>query len=188
MEEASRHDLRSREVFTIDPADARDFDDAISIDEVGGYTRLGVHIADVSSYVEWDSSIDICARDRATSVYLVDRVLPMLPEELSCDICSLRPGVERRALTCDMHFDADGVLRRYQIFPSVIRSRRRFTYGQAQELLDAMRGGAQPGALGEPLAGRLWALHQLTLKLRALREQRGSLDFDNPEAKPVLDD
>ena len=188
LEEASRHDLRSREVFTIDPADARDFDDAISIDEVGGYTRLGVHIADVSSYVEWDSSIDICARDRATSVYLVDRVLPMLPEELSCDICSLRPGVERRALTCDMHFDADGVLRRYQIFPSVIRSRRRFTYGQAQELLDAMRGGAQPGALGEPLAGRLWALHQLALKLRALREQRGSLDFDNPEAKPVLDD
>ncbi|MGN0038750.1 MAG: ribonuclease R [Coriobacteriales bacterium] len=188
LEEPSRHDLRSREVFTIDPADARDFDDAISIDEVGGLTRLGVHIADVSSYVEWDSSIDICARDRATSVYLVDRVLPMLPEELSCDICSLRPGVERRALTCDMHFDASGVLRRYQIFPSVIRSRRRFTYGQAQELLDAMGQGARPTELGEPLAGKLWALHQLAGKLLALREQRGSLDFDNPEAKPVLDE
>lgn len=188
LEESSHQDLRSREVFTIDPADARDFDDAISIDEVGGLTRLGVHIADVSSYVEWDSSIDICARDRATSVYLVDRVLPMLPEELSCDICSLRPGVERRALTCDMHFDASGVLRRYQIFPSVIRSRRRFTYGQAQELLDAMGQGARPAELGEPLAGKLWALHQLAGKLLALREQRGSLDFDNPEAKPVLDE
>lgn len=188
LAEPGRHDLRQRAVFTIDPADARDFDDAISIDKVGGLTRLGVHIADVSSYVEWDSHIDICARDRSTSTYLVDRVLPMLPEELSCDICSLRPGVERRALTCDMHFDENGVLRRYQIFPSVIRSSRRFTYGEAQELLDEVAAGADPAALHEPLAPKLWELHQLAVKLAANREQRGALDFDSPEAKPVLDD
>lgn len=188
LEDPLCHDLRGRVTFTIDPADARDFDDAISIESIGGYTRLGVHIADVSSYVAFDDSIDICARDRATSVYLVDRVIPMLPEELSCDICSLRPGVDRRALTCDMHFDEDGVLCRYQIFPSVIRSRRRFTYAQAQELLDQLEQGASPSSLVEPLAPRLLELHRLAEKLLARREERGSLDFDAPEAKPVLDE
>lgn len=92
LAEPGRHDLRMRDIFTIDPTDAKDFDDAISLDEVDGMLRLGVHIADVSSYVAWDSHIDICARDRATSVYLVDRVLPMLPEKLSNDVCSLRPA------------------------------------------------------------------------------------------------
>ena len=112
-------DIRDRVVFTIDPEDARDFDDALSLERAGGDVaqgrvgaggtriawRLGVHIADVAHYVPWDSSIDLDARRRATSVYLVDRVLPMLPEELSNDICSLKPGAARRCMTVDLYLD-----------------------------------------------------------------------------------
>lgn len=189
LQEHGRHDLRGRDVFTIDPVDAKDFDDAISLDHVEGLTRLGVHIADVSSYVPWDSSIDICARDRGASVYLVDRVIPMLPEELSNDICSLRPGQDRRAFTCDMYFDDDAKLRKYQIHPSVICSRRRFNYGEAQEILDAAQGGASNSrASKDPYAAKLLEFHQLAQKLLALRMERGSLEFDAPEAKPVLDE
>lgn len=127
LAEHGRHDLRMRDIFTIDPADAKDFDDAISLDEADGMLRLGVHIADVSHYVGWDSHIDICARDRATSVYLVDRVLPMLPEKLSNDVCSLRPGTDRLTMTCDMYLDQAGTVKRYEIYPSVICSKRRLT-------------------------------------------------------------
>lgn len=187
LAERGRHDLRERDVFTIDPADAKDFDDAISLEHVEGLTRLGVHIADVSSYVEWDSSIDICARDRATSVYLVDRVLPMLPEELSNDICSLRPGEDRRAMTCDMYFDEEGTLKKYQIHPSVIRSHRRFSYDEAQAILDAVGRGAEPASV-DPYAAKLAEFHELARKLLAKRSERGALDFDGAEAKPVLDE
>lgn len=187
LAERGRHDLRERDVFTIDPADAKDFDDAISLEHVEGLTRLGVHIADVSSYVEWNSSIDICARDRATSVYLVDRVLPMLPEELSCDICSLRPGEDRRAMTCDMYFDDDANLKKYQIHPSVICSHRRFSYDEAQSILDAVEQGASPAAV-DPYAAKLEEFHELAQKLLAKRAERGALDFDGAEAKPVLDE
>ncbi len=188
LAQKGRHDLRARDVFTIDPADAKDFDDAISIDNVEGLTRLGVHIADVSSYVPWDSSIDICARDRATSVYLVDRVLPMLPEELSNDICSLRPGEDRRAMTCDMYFDSDAKLKKYQIHPSVICSHRRFTYSEAQGILDAAKvGDTDAPQAKDPYAPKLMQLHRLAQKLLAARNARGALDFDSAEAKPVLD-
>lgn len=188
LAERGRHDLRERDVFTIDPADAKDFDDAISIDHVEGLVRLGVHIADVSSYVEWDSSVDICARDRATSVYLVDRVLPMLPEELSNDICSLRPGQDRRAMTCDMYFDQDAKLKKYQIHPSVIRSHRRFTYDEAQGILDAVAAGDSSSPQGkDPYASKLAEFNELAQKLLGLRAERGALDFDSVEAKPVLD-
>lgn len=99
-------DLRNRDVFTIDPTDAKDFDDALSIEEVGdGEFRLGVHIADVSAYVEWGSSIDLDARRRATSTYLADRVIPMLPPELSENLCSLRPGEGRLCMTADLLLD-----------------------------------------------------------------------------------
>ncbi len=189
LQEHGRHDLRGRDVFTIDPVDAKDFDDAISLDHVEGLTRLGVHIADVSSYVVWDSSIDIAARDRATSVYLVDRVIPMLPEELSNDICSLRPGQDRRAFTCDMYFDEAGKLRKYQIHPSVVCSKRRFNYGEAQEILDQARAvGKEHVSTVDPYAAKLLEFHELASKLLALRMERGSLDFDAPEAKPVLDE
>ena len=184
LAEQGRRDLRQRDIFTIDPADAKDFDDAISLDHVEGLVRLGVHIADVSSYVEWDSSIDICARDRATSVYLVDRVLPMLPEELSNDICSLRPGQDRRAMTCDLFLDNAAQVVRYDIYPSVICSKRRFNYGEVQGILDARAAGG--GA--DPYAAKLAEFDAIAKQLLARRERAGALDFDSEEAKPVLDE
>ena len=180
LQESGRRDLRERTVFTIDPADAKDFDDAISLDLREGLVRLGVHIADVSSYVSWGSSIDICARDRATSVYLADRVLPMLPEELSNDICSLKPGCDRRVMTCDMYLDEQARLVRYEIYPSVIRSKRRFSYDEVQKVLD--------GEVDDEFAATLRRFHELAEKLLAHRIERGALDFDSVEAKPVLDE
>ncbi len=178
--EPGRHDLRMRDIFTIDPTDAKDFDDAISLDEVDGMLRLGVHIADVSSYVAWDSHIDICARDRATSVYLVDRVLPMLPEKLSNDVCSLRPGEDRLTMTCDMYLDASANVRRYEIYPSVICSKRRFDYDEVQEILDGKRD--------DPYAAKLARFDALAKRLLSLRLGRGAIDFETVEAKPVLDE
>ena len=132
-----RRDLRDRFVLTIDPVDARDFDDAISLARTtdGGYA-LGVHIADVSHYVAWDSSIDLEARRRGTSVYLADRVLPMLPERLSNELCSLVAGEDRLAFTVDMELDRAGRPRRVRMYPSVIRSRVRLSYDQADALLE----------------------------------------------------
>lgn len=180
LAQPQRRDLRERDIFTIDPVDAKDFDDAISLDRVEDGVRLGVHIADVSSYVEWDTSIDICARDRGCSVYLVDRVIPMLPEILSNDICSLKPGVDRLAMTCDMYLDAHCHVTRYEIYPSVIRSHRRFNYGEVQEILD--------GAQDDPYKQQLETFNGIAKQLFALREARGAVDFESTEAKPVLDE
>lgn len=177
-------DLTDRRIFTIDPADARDFDDAISIDEVGGLIRLGVHIADVSHYVPWGSSIDLDARRRATSVYLVDRVIPMLPEELSADICSLRPGEERRAMTADLYLDDSFAVRRCEFFPSLIMSSARLTYGEAQESLD----GRPSTAVDEDLAAKLSKLHEVACGLAEKRREAGGIDFDTTEAKVRLDE
>lgn len=137
-----RRDLRDRFVLTIDPVDARDFDDAISLARTadGGYA-LGVHIADVSHYVTWDSSIDLEARRRGTSVYLADRVLPMLPERLSNELCSLVAGADRLAFTVDMELDRAGCPRRVRMYPSVIRSRVRLSYDQADALLEGAAAG-----------------------------------------------
>ena len=140
-------DLRERFVFTIDPDDARDFDDALSIEQVEDRGRLlwrvGVHIADVSHYVEWGSALDLAARRRATSVYLVDRVIPMIPEELSCGLCSLAPGQVRRSMTVDLYVDERAQLSRYEIYPALICSNARLTYGEALEML---------GGEGQPVA------------------------------------
>lgn len=131
-----RRDIRDRFAITIDPVDARDFDDAISVARtVRGGWMLGVHIADVSHYVDWESSIDLEARRRSTSVYLADRVLPMLPERLCNDLCSLRPNEDRLAFTVDIELDARGRVRAYEAYPSVIRSRVRLDYGAADALL-----------------------------------------------------
>ena len=179
-------DLRERVVFTIDPADARDFDDAVSVDSVEwrgkACARVGVHIADVAAYVPWGSSIDLEARRRATSVYLVDRVLPMLPEKLSNDVCSLRPGEERRTMTVDMVVDDAGRVVDVDAYPAIIRSRARLTYEQAQNMLDGGTG------LPAPIAERVRALSQLARKRIALREEAGGLDFDTVEAKVRLDE
>ncbi len=189
-------DLRNRFIFTIDPTDARDFDDAVSLEEATlpdgqpGY-RLGVHIADVSYSVPWGSSVDLDARRRATSVYLVDRVIPMLPEALSNDVCSLRPREDRRTLTVDMLVDSQGAVVEARPYPALIRSAVRLTYEQAQEILDT---GTVPGAVGldaageEKLVERVRGLNAVAQQVRERREAAGGLDFDTVEAKVRLDD
>jgi ribonuclease R len=178
-----RRDIRDRFTFTIDPVDARDFDDAISIEHVDGTVRLGVHIADVSHYVGWDSAIDEEARLRATSVYLVDRVLPMLPEKLSNEICSLNPDEDRLSFTVDMVLDGDGVVRGYELYPSVMRSDRRFDYDQVSRMLDGEE--RFPDEESEQV---LRDFARMAGKIGDRRVARGGLDFETVEAKVLLDD
>ncbi len=180
LKQEGRQDLRERDVFTIDPSDAKDLDDALSLERVEGMWRLGVHIADVSQYVSWNSPVDLDARARAASTYLVDRVIPMLPEKLSNDICSLQPGRERCTMTCDMFFDEDAHLVRYEIYPSVIRSHRRFSYEEAAEILALHES--------DPYRQKLSWLSGLTKKMEALRVKAGALDFDSADPHPVLDE
>ncbi len=180
LAEPGRRDLRGRCVFTIDPHDAKDFDDALSFDRVEGLRRVGVHIADVSAYVPWDSSVDICARDRATSTYLPDRVIPMLPEALCNDVCSLRPGLPRLAMTCDMFFTDAGEMARYEIYPSLIRSSRRFTYDEVDEILTSSKQ--------EEFKEKLLELNKFAKERVEQAQARGCLDFDFPEPKAVLDE
>ena len=179
LEEGYR-DLRDRFVFTIDPADARDFDDAVSVEPDGDAWRVGVHIADVSHYVPWGSAVDLDARKRATSTYLVDRVIPMLPEKLSNDVCSLRPDEVRRTMTVDMKVNARGEVVDAEAYPALIRSNARLTYDEAQQLL---RGGGADVAL-QP---RLERLSRIAKQRAALRKRAGGLDFDTVEAKVRLD-
>ena len=200
-----RRDIRDRFVITIDPVDARDFDDAISVARtVRGGWMLGVHIADVSHYVDWGSAIDLEARRRSTSVYLADRVLPMLPERLCNDLCSLRPDEDRLAFTVDIELDAQGRVRTYEPYPSVIRSRVRMDYGAADELLRegdpdgaaldaAARGRAELAveaarANGVDLRAFLRNADALARARREIRRKRGSIDFDTPEVHVLLDE
>lgn len=200
-----RRDIRDRFAITIDPVDARDFDDAISVARtVRGGWMLGVHIADVSHYVDWESAIDLEARRRSTSVYLADRVLPMLPERLCNDLCSLRPDEDRLAFTVDIELDAQGRVRTYEPYPSVIRSRVRMDYGAADALLRegepdgaaldaAARGRAELAveaarANGVDLRAFLRNADALARVRREIRRKRGSIDFDTPEVHVLLDE
>ena len=178
-----RRDVRDVFTFTIDPADARDFDDAISIVREGGGFHLWVHIADVSHYVPWDSVVDVEARHRATSVYLVDRVLPMLPEHLSNVICSLNPGEDRLTFTVDMTLDKTGLVERYECYPSVMNSDRRLNYDEVQGWFDA--GAGFPDAETERA---LQDFRTLADAIHERRVARGGLDFDTVEARVTLDD
>lgn len=192
-------DLRERFIFTIDPDDARDFDDALSIEQVEDQGRLlwriGVHIADVSHYVEWGSALDLAARRRATSVYLVDRVIPMIPEDLSCGLCSLAPGEVRRSMTVDLYVNERAQLARYEIYPALIRSNARLTYGEALEMLEgegepaASEGGKHAQGQRETLIQpHLRQLSRLASLRHAQRERKGGIDFDQPEARVRLDE
>lgn len=177
-----RLDLRKKRIFTIDPDDAKDFDDAIHIDRTGDDTyEVGVHIADVTHFVHDGSATDRAARTRGTSVYLVDRVIPMLPERLSNHLCSLQPQVDRLAFSCIMRLDGRGDVLQYEIRPSIIHSKRRLTYGEAQAIIDA-------GTSDDPLEQDLLVANQLALKLTDRRLREGSIDFDMPEVKVKLDD
>jgi len=176
-------DARDRCVFTIDPPDARDFDDALSLDAVDGGWRLGVYIADVSWYVRPGSSLDAEARMRATSVYLVDRVLPMLPEALSNGVCSLAPGEERRALAVDVLLDEAGRVRDVSFYPAFIRSQARLSYEQVQALLDGGEGHGIPAHI----CTRLVDLSRLAQRFKRERRRAGALDLESSEVHMALD-
>jgi ribonuclease R len=177
-----RTDRSSLHVFTIDPADARDHDDALSIEPLTEQSwEVGIHIADVSHYVERGGVIDLEALRRGTSVYLVDRVVPMLPHVLSSDLCSLRPDVDRAAVSLFVTLGADGGIRRHRFERTRIRSRHRLDYGQVQGVL------AGNESIDRRTDEDLRTLARLARTLRKKRLQRGSLDFDLPEARVLLD-
>jgi ribonuclease R len=178
-----RHDLRGRLVFTIDPGDAKDHDDALSIERtLEGLWEVGVHIADVSHFVEEGGVIDQEALKRGTSVYLVDRVISMLPEVLSNDLCSLRAQEDRFAVSLIMELDDDAEVRGYQLVRSVVRIAHGLSYEDAQAALEGKY------ETSDELTEALHSLQGLSRKLRAKRAARGSIDFDLPEARVVLDD
>lgn len=178
-----REDFRSVNCFTIDPTDAKDHDDAVSLEiKPNGNYLLGVHIADVSFFVQENSALDREALKRGTSVYLVDRVIPMLPEKLSNDICSLKPHVTRLTYSVIMEIDSDGNRLDYQIKESVIRSKAKLNYDEVQKFFDSGDAGKSIKGLEDDLAHML----ALSRKLLERRLERGSLDFDLPEAHVVL--
>ena len=184
---AGREDLRDRLTVTIDGEGARDFDDALTCERLSGRAgwRLGVHIADVSHYVEEGGAIDREAYRRGTSVYYPDRAVPMLPERLSNGLCSLRPGVPRLTLSAFLDVGEDGLVRRARFAETVIRSDRRLTYTEVARVLEEERprDAAQYGDV-VPMLGELRALMRALL---AARQERGSIDFDLPEGDVVLD-
>jgi ribonuclease R len=181
----SRRDLRWLNTFTIDGENARDFDDAVSVTPLGDGYRLWVHIADVSHYVRWDSPIDLEARKRGTSFYFPDRVIHMLPKELSEDLCSLKPRVDRLAMTVELDIDRDGQVIASSFYPSIINSNERLTYTIVRDLIV----GADNEAVGDYLYLRedLVRMYELSQRLRQRRKARGSLDFDLPEPEVLLD-
>lgn len=181
-----RRDLREEVIVTIDGADAKDLDDAVVVKKLdNGHYHLGVHIADVSHYVKEDSPMDQEAFERGTSVYLTDRVVPMLPQRLSNGICSLHPNVDRLTLSCEMEIDQSGDIVSYEIFPSVIRSFRRMTYTAVNEILTEK----DPETLKEhaDLVDLFETMGELHHILEKKRVSRGSIDFDTREAKIEVD-
>ncbi len=185
---AKRLDLRTLTTFTIDGPTAKDFDDALSINvEPDGSWLLGVHIADVSHYVREGSALDDEARDRATSIYPVDRVIPMLPHELSDGICSLRPNEDRAVLSVFMHIDAQGAVHDYSIHNAVIRSTHRLIYEDVQAIMDHTASTELIRSIGS-LRDKFEQLYALRRCLTEMRNRRGALDLGIPEVAVMLDD
>ncbi|SHM27579.1 RNAse R [Caldanaerovirga acetigignens] len=181
-----RLDLRSEKIVTIDGEDAKDLDDAVSIKKIAGGYRLGVHIADVSYYVEEDTPLDKEARKRGCSVYLVDRVIPMLPPKLSNGICSLNPKVPRLTMSVIIDFDESARVKSYQITPSVIRTCERMTYTAVNKILE--ENDEETIKRYEYLLEDFKLMEELAAKLNRKRFERGSLDFNFEEAKVILDE
>lgn len=184
---AGRCDLRGLKMVTIDGEDAKDLDDAVSLTRDGAYYRLGVHIADVSNYVQENSALDHEAKKRGTSVYLVDRVIPMLPHALSNGICSLNAGEDRLALSCLMTIDEKGELTDYEIVESVICVDRRLSYTGVAAILQERTDNGEKGNTAE-IVSMLHDMAALAKILRQKRKRRGSIDFDFPETKILLDE
>ncbi|MDR1519251.1 MAG: RNB domain-containing ribonuclease [Planctomycetota bacterium] len=183
---AGRLDLTGEICCTIDPPDARDFDDALAIrEDPDGALTVDVHIADVAHYVRPGSELDIEARNRSTSIYLPERVIPMLPEELSNDVCSLRPDENRLAKTVRIKFSPEGERLGYSIHRTLIRSHRRFTYG---EVLSLLRDKALARAFPDrELLGQVVRLHGLAMRLRKRRLDGGAIDLNLGEFRVVID-
>ncbi len=180
-----RKDLRDDVIFTIDGDDTKDIDDAISIKKLdNGNYELGVHIADVSYYVKEDSPLDKAARDRGTSVYLTDRVIPMIPHQLSNGICSLNPNVDRLAVSCVMEVNNKGHVEHYDIFPSVIKSRIQMTYNKVNDFLE--RGIVHPEY--NDFTSELSSMRDLSDIIRRSKVARGCIDFDTDEIKILVDE
>lgn len=180
-----RMDIRNITTVTIDGEDAKDLDDAISISKEGDIYHLGVHIADVTHYVKEGAVLDKEALKRGTSVYLVDRVIPMLPHKLSNGICSLNPGVDRLALSCFMDIDAKGAVIGHQIAETVIRSDRRMTYTNVAKIVDDTDEEVKKEY--EDFVPMFLLMQELAEVLRERRHKRGSINFDFPESKIIVD-
>lgn len=177
---AKRKDCRDLLTFTIDPVDAKDFDDAISVRPLkGGYYEVGVHIADVSHYVQPGTQLDAEAYERATSVYLPDRVLPMLPEHISNVLCSLRPNEDKFTFSAIFQINRQGKVKQYWIGRTVTHSDRRFTYEEAQEIIESGQGDH---------AADILLLNEIARSLRAERFKKGAINFSSQEVRFQLDD
>ena len=179
-----RKDLRAVQMVTIDGEDTKDLDDAVSLETDNRDYILGVHIADVSHYVKEDDALDKEAFTRGNSVYLADRVIPMLPERLSNGICSLNAGEDRLAMSCIMRISRNGVIKDYEICESVIRVDRRMTYTTVAGILE---GDEDLIKEYKPLVGMFKKMNTLSKILKRMRTKRGSIDFDLPESKILLD-
>ena len=179
-----RRDLRKEMIFTIDGDDTKDIDDAISLKALNGNYELGVHIADVSYYVKEGSSLYEEAYTRGTSNYLADKVIPMLPHQLSNGICSLNPNVDRLAISCVMEIDKEGNIVSSDIFESVIRSRKQMTYKNVNKIIE--ENDVPEGY--EEFAGILKKMHELARILRKHKTRNGYIDFDTDEPKIIVDD
>ncbi|WLV23929.1 ribonuclease R [Aciduricibacillus chroicocephali] len=182
-----RRDLRDRQIVTIDGADAKDLDDAVTVTKLeNGNYRLGVYIADVTHYVKEGSAIDEEALERGTSVYLVDRVIPMIPHRLSNGICSLNPKVNRLVIGCDMEIDSTGKVVDHEIFPGVIKTTERMTYSDVNKIL--VDQDEELRSKYEPLVPMFENMEGLASILRKKRMGRGAIDFDFKEAKVLVDE
>jgi ribonuclease R len=183
----NRRDLRNEVIVTIDGADAKDLDDAVTVTKLdNGNYKLGVHIADVSHYVTEGSPIDVEAADRGTSIYLVDRVIPMIPHRLSNGICSLNPKVDRLTLSCEMEINAKGEVVKHDIFQSVIKTTERMTYFDVNRILEDK--DEELFSRYEALIPMFQDMGELAAILREKRMTRGAIDFDFKEAKVLVDE
>lgn len=185
-QKAGRADFRELQTVTIDGEDAKDLDDAITLSKEGNIYHLGVHIADVSQYVTEGSPLDKEALKRGTSIYLVDRVIPMIPHKLSNGICSLNQGVDRLALSCMMDINEKGEIIKHKICESVINVTRRMSYTSVHKIIEEK--DEQERKEYEELIPMFELMYELAEILQAKREKRGSIDFDFPEAKIILDE
>lgn len=185
---AGRKDLRDWMMVTIDGEDAKDLDDAVSLTKEGENYRLGVHIADVSNYVQEGSALDREALNRGTSVYLADRVIPMLPHKLSNGICSLNAGEDRLALSCIMTFGPEGEILEHEIAETVIRVDKRMSYTGVAAVLAACEDGESGVDRTDAYVSMILLMKELSDKIRNRRGRRGSVNFDFPETKILLDE